>query len=66
MMNNYRLQADNVNGVQLSDFDEDDYDVLGNEDFLQALATCKDGEILHGVVNQEMFDKIREEYGVRR
>ena len=61
----YKLQADSVNGVMLADFDEDNYDVLGNEDFLQALEACQDGEILYGVVNQEVFDKINEEYGVR-
>lgn len=65
----YRLYANTQHGVGLADFDDfgefRKKGVLYDEDFLQALATCKDGEILYGVVIQEVFDKIREEYGVR-
>lgn len=59
-----QLKADTASGVHHWRFDPDSYDVLGDEDFLQALATCQDSEVLYGVVNPHVYHIIEIYYGV--
>jgi len=58
------LIADTINGVTVSDPFPDDYDVLGNSDFYDALPSCKENEILHGVVDHETYLLILTHYGI--
>lgn len=58
------LIADNIHGVTVSDPFDDDYDVLGNMDFYDALPSCADGETLRGIVDGETFLVIFMEYGI--
>jgi hypothetical protein len=59
------LIADTINGVTVCPPFEDAYDVLGNEDFLDALYTLKPGELLRGIVDSETYSTIKTIYGVK-
>jgi hypothetical protein len=59
------LTADTINGVQISEPFADDYDVLGEMDFYDALPSVQDGEILHGVVSPQLYEAVAREYGIR-
>lgn len=59
------LTADTVNGVMFSDKFEDDYDVLGDMDFYDALPSLEDGEVIYGAVNPEVYKRVEQEYGVQ-
>ena len=59
------LTADTANGVMFSDKFEDDYDVLGDMDFYDALPSLEDGEVIYGAVNQEVYKRVEQEYGIR-
>jgi hypothetical protein len=48
------LTADTIHGVQISEPFADEYDVLGEMDFYDALPSVQDGEILHGVVSPQL------------
>ena len=43
--------------------DEESYDIIGSEDFMTALSTIQPGEFIHGVVDQDMFDNVKQHYG---
>jgi hypothetical protein len=58
------LIADTINGVTVSEPFSDDYDVLGNSDFYDALPFCKENEILRGIVDHETFLLILIDYGI--
>jgi hypothetical protein len=58
------LTADTINGVTVCQPFADAYDVLGNEDFLDALDTLKPGELLMGIVDAETYKTIKTIYGV--
>jgi hypothetical protein len=60
---NYKLKADR-DGITFDRFNPDDYDVLGNEDFLNALNDRQPGETLYGIVNHSIFSIIVKQYGV--
>jgi hypothetical protein len=59
----YKLKSDN-NGITFTMFRAEDYDVLGNEDFLIALSDRQQGETLYGVVNDPILSIIVKQYGV--
>jgi hypothetical protein len=59
------LKADTINGVSMSESFPDDYDVLGDMDFYDALSSCADNETLRGIVNDETYFLIKNEYGIR-
>lgn len=58
------LKADNANGVTECEPFADDYDVLGNMDFYDALPSCIDGETLRGIVDDKTYFLIQIEYGI--
>ena len=60
---NYKLKADR-DGITFDRFNPDDYDVLGNEDFLSALSNRQAGETLYGIVNHSTLSIIVKQYGV--
>lgn len=59
------LTADTVNGVMFNDKFEDNYDVLGDMDFYDALPSLEDGEVIYGAVNPDVYKRVEQEYGVR-
>ena len=59
------LIADTINGVTVCPPFEDAYDVLGNEDFLDALYTLKPDELLMGIVDAETYKTINTIYGIK-
>lgn len=59
------LTADTINGVMFSDKFEDDYDVLGDMDFYDALPSVEDGEVIYGAVSPDVYKRVEQEYGVR-
>ena len=59
------LIEDTINGVTVCEQFEDAYDVLGNEDFLDALYTVKPGEFIRGIVDSETYATINTLYGIK-
>lgn len=59
------LIADTIDGVVSCPPFDDEYDVLGNEDFLDALDTLKPGELLMGIVDSETYSTIKTIYGIK-
>lgn len=59
------LIADTIDGVVSCPPFEDAYDVLGNEDFLDALDTLKPGELLMGIVDSETYKTVNTIYGIK-
>lgn len=59
------LIADTIDGVVSCPPFEDDYDVLGNEDFLDALDTLKPSELIRGIVDSETYKTINKIYGIK-
>lgn len=57
------LAADTTNGVYVCEISSED-DVLPDEMFYEKLATLKDGEVIHGLISDEMVSKIEAEYGI--
>lgn len=58
------LIADTIDGVVSCPPFADAYDVLGNEDFLDALDTLKPGELIRGIVDAETHSNIKTIYGI--
>jgi hypothetical protein len=58
------LKADTIDGVTLTEPFEDDYAVLGDMDFYNALTSLEDGEVLYGMVLPEIYDYIKKQYGI--
>lgn len=59
------LIADTIDGVVSCPPFEDAYDVLGNEDFLDALYTLGHGELIRGIVDAETYSTIKTIYGIK-
>lgn len=59
-----QLIADTINGVYPGEAPSE-ADVLIGQDFLDALSTCKDTEVLYGLVDDDIAAKIEAEYGIR-
>ena len=59
----YELIA-NAKGISFASFQAEDYDVLGDEDFLLALSDRQPGETLHGYVDDRVLSIIVKQYGV--
>lgn len=59
------LIADTIDGVVSCPPFEDAYDVLGNEDFLDALYTLGHNELIRGIVDAETYKTINTIYGIK-
>ncbi len=59
------LTADTINGVMFSEKLDNDYDVLGDMDFYDALPSVEDGEVIYGAVSPDVYKRVEQEYGVR-
>jgi hypothetical protein len=44
---------------------DNDYDVLGDMDFYDALPSVEDGEVIYGAVSPDVYKRVEQEYGVR-
>ena len=58
------LKADTIDGVTFTEPFEDDYAVLGDMDFYNALTSLEDGEVVHGVVRLEVYEHIKKHFGI--
>ena len=59
------LTADTINGVMFSEKLDNDYEVLGDMDFYDALPSVEDGEVIYGAVSPQVYKRVEQEYGVR-
>jgi len=58
-----QLAADTVNGVYVCENPSEE--VLGDKEFYEALDDLRDGEIIYGLISDEMAEVIENEYGIR-
>ena len=56
------LAANTIDGVYVCESGNNV--VLYDEDFLESLATVKDGEVVYGNVSDELLARIESEYGI--
>ena len=64
-MKTYQVQADSNNGVYIVSQFQDDAIILDQDDFHWRLSRSGEEEILGAIIDQDFFDKINEEYGIR-
>ena len=64
-MKTYTIQADTTNGVYLVTSFDHHATILDQDSFDWYLSTLKDDEVIGSTVDQEFFDKINKEFGIR-
>jgi len=64
-MSTYQVQADTNNGVYIVTNFDPYAKILDQDSFDWHLSTLKDQEVIGATVDQDFFDKINEEFGIR-
>ena len=64
-MKTYQVEADTNNGVYVVTKFDDHTTILDQDTFDWRLSTLKDDEVIGAIVDQEFFDKINQEFGIR-
>ena len=64
-MSTYQVQADTTNGVYIVTNFDPYAKIVDQDSFDWYLSTLKDDEVIGSTINQEFFDKISQEFGIR-
>ena len=64
-MSSYQVQADTNNGVYIVSQFDNHAKILDQDSFDWRLSILTDDEVIGATVDQEFFDKINEEFGIR-